>query len=614
MSLSFLAPQDDDTILNLGPLALIVPVLEELNVAGIIDQHLVPDPQLEFSYGNVLSLLLAARLCQPNAMIHIPQWAHEHAADILWNIPADKLNDDRLGRALDAFFDKRHSIMADVTLRALELTELSLARLHFDTTDVKFCGSYESSLPRTNLADALAANGERLLPSDWLLPPAHITKGYLSDRRMLQVGVTAVVDDDGAVPIFCHPTDGNHNGHTAIHEQFELLRKHLPLPAGMQLVSDRGTFSVEHVARLRRHDYTFLGAVPWNDYQALYDRHAGELDWQEASYRSQEQRRRRQQNSSLPKEYYEIASLDHQLRDPSDGEVIDCRVLFCYSSAGAVEERQRRADNVVIIAAGLDQIAAKLQRGHPRTTYASVVGQIAKLLGKKAAARYFTYELAPLSPDERNALPAPLKGYRRPSHRLVYRFDAAAAETDTAYDGLSALLTTSPKTKSADCLFTEYKQQIYVELGHHQFKTPLAVRPLFLKTPKRVEALVCLMYLALQAYQILERSYRQHTPKDGPKQERLMTAEQLLRAFEVNGIRAERVAFGQLVYPARLTYQQRQILDRLHFPTPRQLLAQRLAMRPPVRSHLKNRGANRQSAVTRIQQQLYIEIVSKQDR
>src|SRR5207253_2080509 len=119
-------------------------------------------------------------------------------------------------------------------------------------------------------------------------------------------------------------------------------------------------------------------------------------------------------------------------------------------------------------------------------------------LGKRSAARYFTYELLPLTAAEQDALPAPKKGYRRPGHRLVYTFDPAAAEADTAYDGLSVLLTTSPRTKSADALFTEYKQQAYVELGHHQLKTPLAVRPVFLKTPERVEALVCLLYLALQ--------------------------------------------------------------------------------------------------------------------
>jgi hypothetical protein len=352
------------------------------------------------------------------------------------------------------------------------------------------------------------------------------------------------------------------------------------LPPAMQFVSDRGTFSAEHVARLQRHGHTFLGAVPWNDYQALYDRHAAELNWQPASFLSQEQQRRRQRTSSLPQEHYELAVLNHALTDPSNGQVIPARVLFCYSTAAAAEERQRREDNCVTIRAGLDLIAQKLANGHPRTTYTSVVGQIAKLLGKKSAARYFTYELVPLTAAEQDAWPAPKKGYRKPSHRLLYTFDAAAAEADTTYDGLSALLTTSPITKSGDTLFTEYKQQAYVELGHHQWKTPLAVRPVFLKSPQRVEALLCLLYLALQAYQMLERTYRQHTPATAPKAERLMTAEQLLRAFAVTGIIAEQARVGQLLQTTRLSLQQRQILDRLRYPTPRQLLARRIPLAP----------------------------------
>ena len=52
---------------------------------------------------------------------------------------------------------------------------------------------------------------------------------------------------------------------------------------------------------------------------------------------------------------------------------------------------------------------------------------------------------------------------------------------------------------SGDRLFTMYKEQNYVETLHHQWKTPLAVRPVFLKSPRRVEALVCLMQIALTA-------------------------------------------------------------------------------------------------------------------
>ena len=128
-----------------GPLALIAPLLQRLGVAGIIDQHLPPDPQLEFSHGRVLSLLLAARLCQPTALVNVPTWAEGAGADLLWDIPAESLNDDRLGRALDAFFTRRHSILASVAAEALRLAELSPQCLHFDTTHLIFCGAYEGS-------------------------------------------------------------------------------------------------------------------------------------------------------------------------------------------------------------------------------------------------------------------------------------------------------------------------------------------------------------------------------------------------------------------------------------------------------------------------------------
>jgi hypothetical protein len=190
-----------DEVVNLGPLALIQPLLDQLDIAAVIDRHVPPDPQLEFSHGQILSLLLAARLCEPTALANVPAWAERTGADILWNIPVDKLNDDRLGRALDAFFDHRHSIFASTTALALQLTDSSLKRLHFDTTHLTFCGAYEASQRRP--ATPLSS-----LRGDGQLPPAHIGHGYISEQLMVQVGLTAVVDNLGGLPIFSECLDG----------------------------------------------------------------------------------------------------------------------------------------------------------------------------------------------------------------------------------------------------------------------------------------------------------------------------------------------------------------------------------------------------------------------
>jgi hypothetical protein len=397
---------------------------------------------------------------------------------------------------------------------------------------------------------------------------------------MVQVGVTAAIDELGAIPVSCHVLDGNRNGHTAIDEQVDLLRQYLSLPEHVLLVSDRGTFSAEHVARMHRHGHGVLCAVPWNDYRALYDSHESSLCWHEASFLSREQQRRRDTDSPLPREHYNLAVLRHTMTDPTTKEVIACRVIFAYSSADAVECRQRRQQNIVKIQTGLEALATKLQRGHPCTTAASIQRQIARLFGRRAAARYFHWDLIPLTTEELASLPAPRKGFRRPTHRLTFAFDPAAAEEDSRYDGRSALVTTAPITTSADVLFTQYKEQNYLERNHHQFKTPLAVQPVFLKSPQRVEALVCLLHIATQIHQLLERLYRQRVPADAPLKERRCTADSLLRDFSVCGVLVRHGTVGRVVFATRPTRRQRQILARLGLPTPAQTLARSLPLVP----------------------------------
>jgi len=137
MADAWLGPTCQEQTLAFGPLALVVPMLQRLGVADRIDAHLPPDPQLRHSHGRVLSLLLAARLCQPTALVNISTWAEHSGADLLWNIPAEDLNDDRLGRALDAFFEQRHAIQAVVAAETLRLAVRDYASAARSSRDIK---------------------------------------------------------------------------------------------------------------------------------------------------------------------------------------------------------------------------------------------------------------------------------------------------------------------------------------------------------------------------------------------------------------------------------------------------------------------------------------------
>jgi hypothetical protein len=282
----------------------------------------------------------------------------------------------------------------------------------------------------------------------------------------------------------------------------------------------------------------------------------------------------------LPQEYYDLAVIRHALTDPQTGRSIRCRVLFVYSSADAAICQQTREHDLEHLRTGLEAIAATVARGHPQTTQGSIARRVTRLFGRRAAAEFFRWELIPLTAQEQAALPPPPRGCRRPTFRFHYEFDAAAAAAAERYDGLSALLTTAPREQSGDSLFSYFKEQNYIELGHHQWKTPLAVRPVFLKSPQRIEALVSLMLVALTAYQLLERLYRQSVPSDAPASEQRRTTESLLRLFRGYGLVERMTRLGRVVHATQLRPERARVLHQLGFPMPAQLLAQVLTPLP----------------------------------
>jgi transposase len=294
-----------------------------------------------------------------------------------------------------------------------------------------------------------------------------------------------------------------------------------------------------------------------------------------------EQQRRRTCASSLPLENYELAVLHHQLIDPQTREEIPCRVVFVYSTADAKIQQATRQKTVAKLTAGLEHLARSVSEGRRNTDPASVTRRVARLFGKRSAAHYFRWEMQTLTAEEQAALPRPNRGCRRPTHRFVFHYDREAAQADTAYDGLSVLVTTAARTESADSLFTQFKQQNEVELAHHQGKTPLAVHPIFLKNPRRVEALVHLMLIALTAYYLIQRLYRQGVDPEAPESEKRMTTETILRVFQKYTVRVEHRREGRVFYANVLSAEQRQILLRLGFPTPTQVLSRILPHYPP---------------------------------
>src|SRR6266542_3940537 len=174
----------------LGALPVIADLCRRLDLAGIIDRACPVREVALVTHGQVIEALVANRLTSPTPLVHVEQWASQWAVQEVWGIDPHVLNDDRIGRALDAVAPQLDQIVGSVGARAIGVFGLEVARLHWDLTSISLYGAYPD-------------------PDDGFPTPRY---GHPKDRRpdlkQVQTGLAVTGDQDGGVPIFHRAYDG----------------------------------------------------------------------------------------------------------------------------------------------------------------------------------------------------------------------------------------------------------------------------------------------------------------------------------------------------------------------------------------------------------------------
>jgi hypothetical protein len=87
----------------MGPIALVKPITDGLSVREIVDRHVPMERERDdgLTHGQVVEALVANRL---SALYKVEDWASNFAVKEVYSIPAEKLNDDRVGGTLDAMY------------------------------------------------------------------------------------------------------------------------------------------------------------------------------------------------------------------------------------------------------------------------------------------------------------------------------------------------------------------------------------------------------------------------------------------------------------------------------------------------------------------------------
>lgn len=200
---------------TLGALPVINHFLDRLRLDTLWARYV---PSTDRRYGvapaSALGVLLRNILVQRAPVYGLQEWAASLEPAQLRLAPHERsrLNDDRVGRALDRLFDAdRASLLTEGVVRAVREFQVDLEQLHNDSTTVTFSGQYTT-------ARGAARRGR---------PTLRITQGYNKDHRpdLKQLLWILTVSADGAVPVHFRTCDGNTTDDQTHIQTWEAVRR-----------------------------------------------------------------------------------------------------------------------------------------------------------------------------------------------------------------------------------------------------------------------------------------------------------------------------------------------------------------------------------------------------
>ena len=226
----------------------------KLGFAEFCKEHMTEGRE-EIPWSLMASILVLARFCAPSSELQIAEsWYEKTALDDLLAVPDDKINDDRLYRALDAILPHKDALCRHLQTRYGELFNTTFDFLFYDITSTYFEG---------------ITNGN---------PQAK--RGYSRDSRpdCPQVCIGLVATREG-LPIAFEIFDGNRPDVTTTQDMVQIMESKYG-KANRVWVMDRGMVSEENLEFMRASGAGYLVGTP-KSLLKKFEQHLLDQDWEE---------------------------------------------------------------------------------------------------------------------------------------------------------------------------------------------------------------------------------------------------------------------------------------------------------------------------------------------
>jgi len=497
-------------------------------------------------YADALLALLKNIVVDRNALYAVGEWVALYDVGL---VTQGKVGDDKLGRALDRLFAAdRATLQTRIVLAVMNGFDLTMERIHNDTTSVMVRGAYDGQNPKA----------------------IQLKRGHSKERRpdLKQLVYSLCVTNDGAVPVHFKAYDGNQTDDGIHLETWNRLRTLLQHPHFIY-VADCKLCTEKNLRTIDSERGFFVTVVPQNRSEVATFSEAvlaGDVRWEEIL-------RKRADRDKKAFDVIECAVGPHHLREGF--------VVYWYRSSQKKKRDARdREERIERTIERLESLDLRRMRG-PKTD-AAIRKRVDAVIAQHGAEEWVTVEIKWDAVEKFKAItrgkPTANTTFRRIIQRvprLHISTDAENVARSAAMDGIFPL-TTNTKEKPVE-VFKIYKYQPRIEKRHALLKSTLEVAPIWLKKNTRIEALMFLEFLGQMVAALIERELRQKMvennidllcslPEGRPS--KTPTIDQVLRLFENQNKHAlyegDRL-IRQFADP--LTPVQSQILQLLSIPT-----------------------------------------------
>ena len=480
---------------------LVAAVCKDLKIAEKIDKRLGTDKQRVVSPGKSVVAMILNGLGFTNRRLYLTNqfFATKPVERLLdTDIKAADLTDYTLGHTLDEIWEYGASrLFGDVAFETALENNLLGRMNHLDTTSISVEGEYKAgimAITEKSSAGSEAGNAVGIIDTESAEPKViNITHGYSKDHKpyLKQVVLSLVVNGPSSIPIWMEPLDGNSSDKVSFHETIKKVQdfqKQIDLENKFKWVVDSALYTKDRL--LKNNNYTWLTRVPETIKEAskLLEKPDQEIKWLEQE------------------KGYKIAPFMSNYGETEQ------RWLLVFSEQAYKREKYTLEKNLI-----KKEVALKKALWHLNKEIFE-----SKKEGKKALAKLIKkYPLFSITVETVVILKHNKKGKPKveAKKRIVgYKINATFTRNIEAIEHLQNkkgrfILATNDLdviNYPDEYMLTEYKQQQDVEGGFRFIKDPwFMVDSVFLKSAKRIEALMMVMTLCLMVYNVAQFKLRE---------------------------------------------------------------------------------------------------------